>query len=182
MLARLRDVESAQVLWSLLKLHPHLVHEAEEIARVTITGSGAEAIAEDVEQVVLGLGIDAIGERSGRKSWGYVDPTQAAWDLLDAEVAPFVEEMERHIELGFETPATTACAGIVLGLYRCRGKNSDQVLGWAPDFPTETAAHAVATLARESMRKRRQMWRLPNEIAELVPEWAEMIGRASGAV
>jgi len=39
--------------------------------------------------------------------------------------------MKRHIELGFEAAATGMCAGIVLGLYRCRHKGSDLLLGWA---------------------------------------------------
>jgi hypothetical protein len=87
--------------------------------------------------------------------------------------------MKRYVDLGFEAAATAACAGIVLGLYRCRRKNSDQVLGWAEDFPAETAGHAVATLARESSTKHRRAWRLADAIVHQTPEWADMIGRAS---
>lgn len=85
-------------------------------------------------------------------------------------VEPFLEEMKRHIDLGFEAAATGTCAGIVLGLYRCRGENSDQVLGWAEDFPTETAGQAVATLARESTLKHRRSWRLSDAIVDQVSE------------
>jgi hypothetical protein len=66
-----------------------------------------------------------------------------------------------------------------LGLYRCRGKSSDRILGWAEDFSAATAAHAVATLARESATKHRRCWRLPDAVVDQVPEWAGMIGRAS---
>jgi hypothetical protein len=106
-------------------------------------------------------------------------PTEAAWELLGEGVDPFLEEMKRHIDLGFEAQATGTCAGIVLGLYRCRGRNSDQVLGWAEHFPAETAGQAVATLARESTVKHRRSWRLSEASVDQVPEWAEMIGRAS---
>ncbi|MBI3767493.1 MAG: hypothetical protein HY271_03240 [Deltaproteobacteria bacterium] len=67
----------------------------------------------------------------------------------------------------------------MLGLYRCRGENSDQVLGRAEDFPAEIAGQAVATLARESTAKRGRTWRLSDAIVEQVPEWTAMIGRAS---
>ncbi len=167
------------MLRSLLERHPELVAEAEEIATATVTDVDADALAEDVEQAVLALDIDDLGTRAGRKSWGYVEPTEAAWGLLGEVVDPFLEEMKRHIALGFEAAATATCAGIVLGLHRCRGKNSDQVLGWAEDFPAETAGHAVATLARESTAKHRRTWRLPGAIVDQVPEWADMIGRAS---
>jgi hypothetical protein len=95
----------------------------------TVTEVDADATAEDVEQAVLDLDIDDLGTRAGRKSWGYVEPTEAAWELLDEAIEPFLDEMKRHIELGFEAAATATCAGTVLGLHRCRGKNSDQVLG-----------------------------------------------------
>ena len=80
---------------------------------------------------------------------------------------------------GFEAAATATCAGIGRGLYRCRDKNSDQVLGWAVDFPAETAGHAVATLARESDARHRRTWRFGDAILEQIPKWAAMIGRAS---
>lgn len=165
------------MLRSLLERRPELTAEAEEIARATVTDVDADAVAEDVEEAVLDL--DDLNSRAGRHSWGYVEPTEAAWELLAEAVDPFLDEMKRHIELGFEAAATATCAGIVFGLYRCRGKNSDQVLGWAEDFPAETAGHAVATLARESTAKHRCSWRLSGAIVDQVPEWADMIGRAS---
>ena len=106
-----------------------------------------EGGAEDVQEAVLDLDIDDLDTRAGRHGWGYVEPADAAWELLEEAINPFLAEMKRHIEPGFEAAATATCAGIVMGLYRCRGKNSDQVLGWAVDFPAETAGHAVATLA-----------------------------------
>ena len=179
MLARLKSEEGAGVLRSLLERHPELVAEAEAIARATVTDVDADAVAEDVERAVLGLDLDDLGTRAGRKSWGYVEPTEAAWDLLEDAVDPLFKAMTRHIELGFEVAATATCAGIVLGLYRCRRKNSDQVLGWAADFLAETAGNAVATLTRESSAKHRRAWRLPDAIVDQTPEWADMIGRAS---
>jgi hypothetical protein len=122
-LARLKPGESASVLRSLLERHPDLVAEAEAMASAAVTEVDADAVAEDVEQAVLDLDIDDLGTRAGRKSWGYVEPTEAAWELLGEAVDPFLEEMKRHVELGFEAAAAGMCAGIVLGLYRCRRKN-----------------------------------------------------------
>ena len=180
-LARLKPEEGAGVLRSLLERHPELVAEAEEIARARVTDVDPDAVAEDVQQAVLDLDIDDLGTRAGSKSWGYVEPTEAAWELLEEAVEPFLAEMKRHIDLGFEAAATGTCAGIVLGLYGCRGENSDQVLGWAVDFPAEIAGNAVATLAHESAAKHRRKWRLADAIVDQVPDWTAMIGRASHA-
>jgi hypothetical protein len=46
------------VLRPLLERHPELVAEAEKIARVTVTDVKADAVAENVQQVVLDLDLD----------------------------------------------------------------------------------------------------------------------------
>jgi hypothetical protein len=178
-LPRLTSDEGADVLRCLLERHPDLVEEAEEIARARIADVDAGAVADEVEQAVLDLEADELDSRAGRTRDGYVEPTDAAWELLGEALDPFLEEMKRHIELGFEAAATETCAGIVLGLYRCRDKGSDRLLGWAEDFPAETAGEAVATLAHESAAKHKRSWRLPGAIVDQVPDWADMVRRAS---
>jgi hypothetical protein len=80
-----------------------------------------ETIAEEVAAAVLGLDLDDLNTRAGRTRWGYVEPTEAACELLGEALDPFLEEMKRQIDLGFEPAAVGRCQGIVLGLYRCRG-------------------------------------------------------------
>ena len=109
---------------------------------------------------------------------GYIEPTEAAWELLEEAVAPYLDEMRRRIELGLEAAAVAACQGIMLGLYRCQGQTTDKVIGWAEDSPTEIAGEAVATLARASAAKHRRMWQLPAAFKKQVPEWADLIDRS----
>ncbi len=160
------------MLRSLLEGHPELVREAEELARAVVTDVDVEAIAGEVEDAVLGLDIDDLNTRAGRRRSGYVEPTEAAWEMLGEALDPFLDEMKRQIELGFEPAAVGTCQGIVLGLYRCRDLGSDGLLAWAEDFPAETAAHAVATLAR-------RRWRLPQVFVDQVRDWAHLIERAA---
>jgi len=115
--------------------------------------------------------------RHRKKVLAELSSTEAAWELLGEAVEPFFEEMRRHIELGIETAAAGTCSGIVLGLYRCRGQQAEQLVGWAEDFPMETAGHAVATLASQSRAKHRRAWRLPGAIVGQVPKWAGLFGR-----
>jgi hypothetical protein len=144
-----------------------------------VTDVDVDDVAENVEQALLNLDIDDLSTRAGRKSWGYLEPDEAAGELLGEAVDPFIAQMKRLIELGFERAAIATCAGIVFGLYRCRGKGSDQLVGWLEDFPEEPACQAVATLARGTSAKRRRTWRLPVSVIDQVPEWAEMFARCS---
>ena len=165
------------MLRALLARHPGLAVEAEALARSVIEDVDVESIAEDVEQAVLDLDLDDLNARAGRKSWGYVEPTEAAWELLEEAVAPYLGEMRRRIELGLEVAAVAACQGIVLGLYRCRDQTTDKVIGWASDAPTKMAGEALATLARTSVAKHRRTWRLPAAFNEQVPEWEDLLDR-----
>jgi hypothetical protein len=80
-LPRLTSDEGASVQRSLLDRHPELVEEAEEIARARMADVNAGAVADEVEQAVLDLDADELGTRAGRTRWGYVEPTDAAWEL-----------------------------------------------------------------------------------------------------
>jgi hypothetical protein len=175
-LDRLESAECAAVLRALLDRHPELAGEAEEIARRAVTDVDAEAVADEVEEAILSRDLDELDGRAGRKSWGYVDPSEAAWEILEEALDPFVEQMKRHVDLGFEAAATSTCEGIVLGLCRCRGHGAEAVLGYAEDFPAEAAGNAIATLKRESRTKYGRAWRLPDAIVNRMPEWAEIFG------
>jgi hypothetical protein len=96
-LPRLTSDEGASVLRSLLDRHPELVEEAEEIARAWIADVDGGAVADEVEQAVLDLEADELSGRAGRTREGYVEPTEAAWELLREALEPFLEEMKRHV-------------------------------------------------------------------------------------
>lgn len=170
--------EAAAVLRDLLDGHRDLRPEAERIARELLANVRADEVAARVERAVLGVDPDRLAERSGRKRWGYVEPGEAAYGLLEEVLAPFLSDMKRLVALGLEQSAVATCAGIVLGLYSVHGDNGDGVLVYASEFPAETAGHAAATLARESARTHRRRWTLPESFIDGVPDWKAMLLRA----
>src|SRR5271157_4905766 len=144
LLDEIQPGEAALVLRRLLAVHPELVSEAEEISRSTLGGVSFESVAGEVEDAIRQFDIDDLNGRAGSHSWGYTEPTEAAWELLEEAVEPFVEDMKRHLGLGLHDEALEICKGIVLGLYQCRDSGSDEFLGWAEDFPAEAAGSVVA--------------------------------------
>lgn len=166
------------MLRSLLDRHRGLRPEVERLARELLASVRTDDVAARVERAVLGVDLDRLAERSGRKRWGYVGPSEAAYALLEEAVAPFLSDMERLVALGLEQPAVAACAGIVRGLHTVHDAAGNGVLAYAPDFAAETAAHTVATLARGSAKAHRRHWTLPESFVEGVPEWKAMLLRA----
>jgi hypothetical protein len=114
---------------------------------------------------------------------GYVEPSEAAWEILEETVEPVLDDMKRHIELGLEAEALEICRGLVLGLYRLSERKGGDVLGWAPDFPAEAAGNALKSWyvgadepkSRDIRRKTRPP--VPQDLLSMVPKWIPMIER-----
>jgi hypothetical protein len=143
---RLKPEEAATVLQRLLAAHPDLRAEAGKMASDLLGEVSFENVACEIEEAARALDLDDLNSRAGSYRWGYKEPTDAAWELLEEVVEPFLEDMKRQAELQSPANALEICKGVVLGLYRVRHEpDGCTVLGWAPDFAPETAMWAVET-------------------------------------
>src|SRR5260370_28050715 len=104
-----------------------------------------DSIADEVEDALLQFDYDDLNGRAGSHSWGYVEPSEAAGELLEEAVEPFVNDMKRYLEMGLEDQAWQFCQGILAGLYRVRDGGKNDILNWVPDFPGEAATNAFKT-------------------------------------
>jgi hypothetical protein len=181
----LKPDEAAAVLQHLLKVHPDLWSEAEEMARSLLHQVEYEDIAAEIEDEIRALDYDALNARAGRHEWGYVEPSEAAEEILEETVEPFLEDMKRHLELGLEAEALEICKGLVLGCYRLSERQGGDVLGWSPDFPAEAAGNALElwyTAADNPKNRERggeKRPALPPDFLSLVPKWVPMMERVA---
>ena len=177
---RLKPEEATAVLRHLLEVHPELAGEAEEIARALLQRVEYEDVAAEIEDEIRALDYADLNARAGRHEWGYLEPTEAAWEILEEALEPFREDMKRHLELGLETEALEICKGLVLGCYRLSERAGGDVLGWAPDFPGEAAGHALEVWYTGSddpknRKGRKKRPPLPADFLQLVPKWISLI-------
>ncbi len=182
-LDRLKGDEAAAVLRLLLKGHPELAKEVEALAKSVIGDVSIEEVADDVEDALRSLTLDDLNDRAGPKADGYVEPTEAAWELVEEEVMPFLDDIKRRAESGQFDAALATCVGVVLGVYRLRKGDRGPFLEWAADSPDEMAGEAVVTL-RQALRKTKtargdlkDSASLPAIFRETAPEWVEMLER-----
>jgi len=182
-LDRLKGEEAATVLRLLLEKRPDLRKDVEAAAKSVIGGVSVEDVANAVEDAVGSLDLDDLSSRAGRHRHGYVEPSQAAVDLVEEAVMPFIEDIKRRAESGQKAAAMNTCVGVVLGLYRLRNRDADPFLGWAVDSPDEMAGEAVVTL-RKALRAAKKTRGVPQPSAALpavfrekVPEWTDMLER-----
>lgn len=103
-------------------------------------------MADDVRWAVESVGTADVGARSGRqRGRGYVDPSEAAWELLGAAVEPFVTRVRRLAELGLHVAAIELAAGILLGLNDANG-DDDCAIFFEEDFAAEHQTDLLVTV------------------------------------
>lgn len=147
-LEALTVAERSVVLTSLLSEHPELVADAELIAVEVLSKVSVEVIAAEVEATLAGIPLEALGVRVGHvRGRGYVDETEAAWELVEEAIAPFRSDLERRATLGHLEAATTLAVGIVAGLYRVREPDKGMVMAYAGEETSAELASDVVELA-----------------------------------
>jgi hypothetical protein len=168
----------------LLNNHPELKSEELELATEMMSTASIEDVAQEVYLEITCIDLEALNERAGSHSWGYVEPSEAATELLTEAIEARVEEMKWSLELGLLAPAQALCAGIVQGLYRARDTKSDGALGWAVDFPAEEAGFLVEQFLKgcsPSSRKATGV-KLMQVLTKRAPEWIEALQRVANEV
>jgi hypothetical protein len=180
-LGKMAPYELATVLQALLKRHPELKAEAEAAAIGMVSALSVEDIAAKVFDAVTSLGLESLHGRAGNQPWGYVEPADAAWELLEEPVEDIIADMKRYMDLGLKTAAETICCGIVAGLHKAESVGSNGLLGWAPDFAEEEACNAVFELIRACPGKDRRAVhdRLVEALDDLVLNWHNTLSQTA---
>jgi hypothetical protein len=180
-LDRLSSEEQSTILKALLAKHPDLRNEAEGLAQELLAPPVSEHVADDVEAALAAPGIDALNARTGSGQWGYVEPGDAAAEILSEAIEDVVQDMVRRMSLGLEGAGVALRVGTVLGLRRADQGAKDGVLGWDPDFPKEHASTVVLELLKACPEDRRAGVRdlVLREIEDAAPEWCWTIARAT---
>ncbi len=157
--------EKAAVLDELLTAQPDLREPAEAYAARIMKAARRSAVADDVESALKWLDINELNTRAGyRPGLGYVDPAEAADEILDEALQPFLDDLQRRAYIGMASAAAEVATGIILGLYKCREGSSETLLEYAPDYAAERASVVVNDCARLGIE-------LPAEILDLMPRW-----------
>lgn len=128
-LASLTAIESACVLEALLRAHPRLRAEAERLAADLLEDDDREAVAADVADELRALHLGDLADRAGPQ-WGggYVEPHEAAHDMLAEAVQPYLDDLDRRARIGAQDAATEIGLGLLLGLCSCRDEDDNDRL------------------------------------------------------
>jgi hypothetical protein len=151
----LDGAEAKQLLATLLDAYPELLTEVADLAEAELGAVTAEDLAEEVAFALEGLSVEDIWERAGTQPDGsYLEPTEAAWEVVEEAVAPFIADLTRRVELGRRAEAIALCQGVLLSLYSISHGEGEFLDGHAPDTLEEAAASALESWRKGSCRTR----------------------------
>lgn len=183
----LDPAEAKRLLATLLDAHSEFVAEAAGLADAELSGVTAEDVAQEVAFALEGVCVEDIWERAGKRPDGsYVEPTEAAWEVVEEAVEPFIADLTRRLELGRRAEATEPCQGALVGLYSLSQGEGEFLDGHAPDSLEEIAAHIVETWKRGGTSKRgsavqsKEFAAMQSFVSDALPEWRSFLTRALG--
>ena len=110
--------EAAEVLETLLDDHPDLLKKAYDVAVKVTTDVDADEIAISVYQSLNSLDVEDLYSRSGKTRYGYVEPCEEAYVMLEEAIDPFINEMMKNQQRELPAISKTFCIGIINGLRR----------------------------------------------------------------
>jgi len=132
----------------LLAAHPELVEETEDLVSALMLSTTADEIEDEVADQLGSLGIEELACRAGRvPGRGYVHETDAAWELLEEALEPFLIDIRRHARLGFVESAASIASGTIAGLDRLHGAPDGQLIAFAGDDAIDTLTETILGLA-----------------------------------
>jgi len=169
-LTSLTLTEKGELLDQLLTTQPELCEQVEELARLRLTVENRDTIASGVESALNCHDIVELSSHAGyHPGRGYIHPGEAADEILDGDLQPFLDDLARRAKLGFTAAATEIAAGVLYGLYACREANSETLLEYTPDYAIERAGHLIDHCAKLGVT-------LPADgLRDQMPEWARLL-------
>ena len=163
----LKSDEISDVLADLLEADPGLTKKVYDIALKVVGDVDPEDVMEDVFYELEILDLDDLTSRSGRTQHGYVEPYEAAWELFEEKLEPFIDEMRKNQNRTLPAAAKNYCIGIIKGILKYEEESDSDFKGWVEDAPGEY----INTVFEE--------WKKGNPDDDAVAEVAKIIEEGS---
>ncbi len=176
----LKGHEGVEVLEELLKKHPQLAGEVEQLARNVLGAVSLEEVADDVAESLKDVDdIDNLNNRAGSTAEGYVEPSEAACEICEEALQPFLDDLKRRLKIQDKSGAVIICQGIVLGLYQVKDAGGG-VIEWAGDWLCDEAGSVIdLVLGRDRRHVQSDVNQdrivFPDSFLQRVPKWASWI-------
>jgi hypothetical protein len=155
---RMDDVISKLTAEQALKIVERLGRKGGDIqeavrteAMNVLTEINLDETAEEVLLILDSIDVQDCWDRSGSSHDGYTSPDEVAAEIIEQELQPFSDQVERYHELGMPEQEAAYCMGVILGIYRYERESKSEFREWSADIPVECGGFLL-----DKWRKRNQ--------------------------
>jgi hypothetical protein len=140
---QLSPTDALSILRTLAESDEQMARRIAEMAMAQLSEVDPEAVAAALYDELDLLEVEEVWDRAGSTRHGYVEPGEAADEMIDEVLAPFLEELEKYQRLGLSVEARKLCMGLLMGFYQFEHESTTQFKDWAPDAPIIFAESVV---------------------------------------
>lgn len=133
------------VLQQLAAEDESLARRIAEVATARLSQVDPEEVGFELYDELCLLEIEDAWDQAGRTRYGYVEPHEVAYGMIEKVLAPFLEELKKYQTLGMHAEANRFCMGLLLGLSKFEYECKTQFRDWTPDAGISFAESVVET-------------------------------------
>jgi hypothetical protein len=177
----LSQLTGEQALAVLLRLAAGKGAVAEAVlaeAKRVLAAVDVEGIANEVFGQLDGIPVQNCWDRAGSHRDGYTEPDEAAEQLVEEKLQPFVDQIERHHSMGMAQQERETCMGVILGIYRYEKESDSEFKDWCTDIPAGFASGVLDDWRRRN-RASSARTAMDEFILQRCPDWAKTMIRAA---
>lgn len=112
-------------------------------------------IADEIFLALDSIDVQNCWAQSGDSRTGYISPDEAAQEIIEEEVQPYLDQMRRYHELHMPDQEATYCMAAILGLYRFEQESGSQFREWSTDIPAECASFVLQSWRKNQLDEAR---------------------------
>jgi hypothetical protein len=108
-------------------------------AKRVLAAVDVDEIADEVFDQLDRIAVEDCWDTAGGHRDGYTALDDAAVQLIEEKLQPFVDPVERYHSMGMAKQEQDYCMGVILGTYRYEKESKSEFKEWCEDMPAECA-------------------------------------------
>ena len=166
----LDEFEAKEILQRLIARGGSINKVVQEEIKDLICTIDIEIIASEVYDDLDGICVEELWDRSGPSRYGYTDPSDEVWVMIEEVLTPHVERIRQYQDAGMLNQARQYCLAVLEGISTYSVSSSSEFRNWAPDSPAE-AFSWIYSKWKNGANKDRYTKEFEQTVRKKFPEW-----------
>jgi hypothetical protein len=139
-----------------------------------LTEFSLDDTADEVFDALDLIDVQECFDQAGGSGEGHTSPDEAAVDIIEEELQPFFDQVDRYHELDMPEQEASYCMAVILGVYRFEHESKSEFRQLAADIPAECAGNLLEDWQARKPEQARidAMYAF---IRERCPKWASWL-------